>query len=78
MMANNPIKPSVGDLSPEDIAYAGAFLAKFFERDPSMITAWWLTPNPMFGLISPANLVAIGRGHKVIEFIKAAERGDAP
>jgi hypothetical protein len=78
MMADNPPKPLVSELSDEDIAYAGQRLAEFFKDDPAKITAWWLTPNPMFGLISPANLVAIGRGHKVIEFIEAAERGDLP
>lgn len=55
-----------------DAKYVSEELAKFFKDSPEKIGLWILTPNPMFGGISAAQLFTVGRGHKVAQFIKAA------
>lgn len=51
-------------------------LADFFKKEPHKIALWLLCKNPMFGGISPAELIAL-RGaegsKKVAQFILAAQ-----
>jgi hypothetical protein len=51
-------------------------LAEFFKDEPHKIALWLLLPNPMFGNITPAELIVI-RGHdglrKVANFIQSAQ-----
>jgi hypothetical protein len=39
---------------------------------------WLTTPNPSFGCIEPIYLIQMGRGHKVLDFVKAAIDGEDP
>ena len=47
-------------------------LAEYFKDEPYMIGLWILTPNPLFGGISAAQLFVMGRGHKVRQYVEAA------
>lgn len=46
-------------------------LAEFFKDDPHKIALWLLSDNPNFGC-APCDLVAVGRGHKVLNFAREA------
>lgn len=54
------------------------YLGKFFKDEPEKIAYWLMTKNPMFGNVSPCELIALGKIKKVAEFVKAAkyENGD--
>lgn len=45
-------------------------LLKFFKDDFIKVAAWWSASNPFFGEIPPLMMFYIGRGRKVLEFIK--------
>lgn len=49
------------------------YLAKFFKEEPEKIALWLMTKNPMFGNVSPCELIALGRIKKVAEFVKYAK-----
>lgn len=38
---------------------------------------WYNTDNPHFGNASPRRMVEMGRGHKVLSFVDAAEDEDS-
>ena len=37
---------------------------------------WLTTENPMFGCVEPIYLIQMGRGQKVLDFVKAAIDGE--
>lgn len=41
---------------------------------------WYETPNPLLGGVSAKSMTKLGRGHKVLKFIRASldENGTAP
>lgn len=43
---------------------------------PRKARLWWITANPMFGGVSPAALIAVGREEKVYEFIRDAKENE--
>lgn len=45
-------------------------------QDYGKVNAWLYTKNPMLGNIEPMNMVYLGRGSKVLEFIKSSEDGN--
>ena len=40
---------------------------------PSKATVWMTTKNPMLGGVSPVNMIALGRGERLSNFIAEAE-----
>lgn len=40
--------------------------------DAFKIKTWLKTPNPNFGGVTPARMVSMGRGHKVVQFVEFA------
>jgi hypothetical protein len=51
-------------------------LGDFFKRDYNKMRAWLYTENLNFGGVEPMRLVAMGRGHVVLNFVKDAEAGN--
>lgn len=49
-----------------------------FFKDYDKVNAWLYTKNPHFGNIEPMQLMAVGREHKVLAFIKNAQEGNLP
>jgi hypothetical protein len=47
-------------------------LRVFFKHTPEKIEVWLNTPNLNFGGCSPNKLIQLGRGHKVLAFVKEA------
>lgn len=47
-------------------------LRDYFNCDDDKVSAWLKTKNPNFGDVSPMDLINKGRGHKVLEFVKAS------
>jgi hypothetical protein len=41
----------------------------FFKEEPEKYELWMKTDNPMLGGVSPEWMIAIGREHKLINFI---------
>lgn len=76
MIDDTNLKPWTSEFSSEDIKYIADYLTEFFKDCPIKAVTWLLTPNPMFGGISACSLIALGRGYKVIEFMKAAKEGN--
>ncbi len=44
-------------------------VAQFFEGNAEKTTLWFVTPNPMFGNISPRDLIRFGKYKKLLKFI---------
>jgi hypothetical protein len=42
---------------------------KFFLGDEKKTWDWFKNPNPKFGVLSPLNMIKLGRQHKVAQFI---------
>lgn len=47
-------------------------------NDIKKVCSWLNTKNLNFGGIKPITLIAIGKGHKVLQFIKDAREGNMP
>ena len=73
MIDDTNFKSLTAELTLEQVKYIAEHLSEFFKDEPAKAVMWLLIPNPNFGNISPNSLIAIGRGHKVIEFMKAAK-----
>jgi len=44
----------------------------YFDGDERKTWLWFKTPNPQFGLLSPLNMLKLGREKKVMQFINSA------
>jgi uncharacterized protein (DUF2384 family) len=42
------------------------------------ISAWWSTPNPLLGGMSPSDMVETGREEKLLKCIKNWRNGEFP
>lgn len=60
---------------PTQLAEIRGLLEKLYRGNAHFVHRFWTTENHNFGGSSPATLWANGRGHKVIEFLKAAIEG---
>ncbi len=49
-----------------------AALRVFFNGDEAKVQAWMRAENPLLGGLTPIYLISVGRGHKVLSFIKTA------
>ena len=48
-------------------------LVKDILDDSEKAMIWMNTPNPLLGQLVPLNMILIGRGHKLLAFIKNAK-----
>jgi len=47
-------------------------LEEFFKDEAWKALAWMKSPNPMFGNLSPRDMIEADRGHKVLEAVEVA------
>lgn len=47
-------------------------ISDYFKGDHKKIYLWWKTKNPAFGMVSPLDMVKMGRIRKVKQFIDNA------
>lgn len=77
-MANLAPRPSpVRDIETKMIVEIVCRVNDFF-RDYEKSATWLNTPNLNFGNLAPLFLIGVGRGHKVLAFIKDAREGNLP
>jgi hypothetical protein len=50
----------------------GKILSKFFGGDQEKCDAWMVTDNPMLGGLSPARMLMLGRGAKLLSWMRQA------
>jgi hypothetical protein len=53
-------------------------IKKLMNWDDAKASLWMMTENPMLGGVTPNYFFLVGRGHKVVNFIKAAEEENKP
>lgn len=73
-MFTSPPVSGLNSIDPQDAVEIAGYLAEFFKKDPEKIALWMLLDNPMFGGISPAALITLGRGKKVLEYVRACKK----
>lgn len=59
-------------LTPGARTHMAAVIREFFADDPAKVDAWWKTPNPMLGGVSPVVLTMMGREDKLYQFVTTA------
>lgn len=66
--------------NPRTITYHQAFqeILEFFNDDKDKAIAWYTIKNPALGGISPYEMIKIGRGAKLMKFIRSALAGNIP
>lgn len=47
-------------------------LIEFFGKDQVKIGLWMKSPNPLLGGLIPNDMIAIGRGERLLQFMKHA------
>jgi len=62
----------------KEMMEALTLLNTFFQGDQTKIHAWMTTPNPLFGETTAIRLILMGRGHKVLAFMKNAIEENQP
>jgi hypothetical protein len=45
---------------------------EFFNQDIEKCRLWMNTPNPALGGVPPVDMIILGRGHVLLEFIRAS------
>ncbi len=69
----------MNELSASDRAFLARSVCEFFDWDMAKVDAWWKTPNPMLGGVSPVVMTMMGREQKLYEFVTTAiEEGQPP
>ncbi len=59
-----------------DMKFIADYLIEFFKDDPKKAIYWLLTPNPIFGGLSPSFMIAMDKHAKVIKFMEEAKKGN--
>lgn len=55
-----------------------AIVNRHFGNEVDKINAWWKTPNPLLGELSPAEMVHAGRAEKLLKVIREWVEGNRP
>lgn len=53
-----------------------ARVSKYFERDSKKITAWWNTPNPLLGDMTPIYFAQVKGFEKLLKHVKDWQEGN--
>lgn len=61
-----------------DFEEAFGLVKKFFDGDHHKAMLWMVEKNPMLGGVSPREMLFIGRGDKLLQFIKEALSENEP
>lgn len=66
--------------NPKTVTYTQAFseILEFFNGDKDKAIAWYTVKNPALGDISPYEMIKIGKGRKLMQFIRSALAGNMP
>lgn len=75
------IVPNEKSMSYKDMPeYQTAFevVDSFFTHDPKKIDLWFETPNPLLGGMSPAFMLSVGRGAKLLKCMRDWRDGNMP
>lgn len=67
-------EPREGCMTDQERMDLNQFVVDFL--GPYKARLWWITANPMFGNISPAALIAVGRESCVYNFIRDAKEDE--
>lgn len=62
----------------DEICNVAALVAEFFEGDLRKTALWFRTPNPMFGKLSPRDMIRLGRYQKLLAYILEARNEHIP
>jgi hypothetical protein len=60
----------VDKLQREQRLQATIMLSRFFKDDLKKVDLWMRMDNPLLGNVSPMHMILIGRGHKLLNFMK--------
>jgi hypothetical protein len=58
----------------EDMDYMITYLLNYFDS-PDKINMWLNSTNMMFGGTTPAQMIQMGRTHKIVAYMKSVEEG---
>lgn len=61
-----------------EIATICELVAGFFEGNPDKTAMWFKAPNPMFGNMSPRDMIRAGRYAKVLKIVRQSLQGIIP
>lgn len=66
--------------NPKNITYQQVLkeIIEFFNYDKDKALVWYMTKNPLLGDISPFEMVKIGKGQKLMKFIRSQLDGNHP
>lgn len=53
-------------------------VSDFFRGNKTKTAAWLKTPNPMFGYVSPYEMIDMGRGATLLKWVRAALAENEP
>ncbi len=53
-------------------------VAGHFKGDPGKTAIWFQVPNPLFGNLSPRDMIRFGRYKKILRIIQSALSGNTP
>ena len=48
----------------------------YFEGNKDKVDVWFTTPNPLLGGLAPCTMLALGRGEKLLVWIKNSLEGN--
>lgn len=60
------------------LTYVVELLMQHFEGDEAKVAIWLDTKNPLLGGVKPLDMIAVGRGHKLVAFILDCIEGNKP
>lgn len=61
-----------------DVATTRKLVFDFFQGDEAKAAAWFSSPNPTLGGVIPNDLIALGRGQKLLEHVRALQAENTP
>jgi len=66
--------------NPRNLTYEQGLklIIEFFQGDKDKALKWYMTKNPLLGDMSPYEMIKIGRGKKLMQFITCQLEGNHP
>jgi hypothetical protein len=62
----------MSEITAEQRQHMADLIRHFFDLDMAKADAWWKTPNPMLGGVSPVVVTMMGREAKLYQFVTTA------
>lgn len=67
--------PLIRILTPGEVQEMIAVIISILGRPKADI--WWTTPNPLLGNVIPAQMLQMGRGRRLYDYVKDAQAANA-